>query len=53
MITPDDLYFITAVTLSTSSEKYDWLNSVQCVGKMTKLKLGEDSFVEYDVFVIR
>ncbi len=53
VITPDDVYFVTAVTLRTSSEKYDWLNSVQCIGKMTKLMPGQDSFVEYDIFVVR
>ena len=53
VVTSDDMYLVTAPTMRTSSEAYGWLNHVQCIGKMTRLKLGEDSFIEYDVFVVR
>ena len=47
-------YFITAPTFRTSSEKYYWLNKVQAVGKMVEIKRGgEDSYVKYDVFIVR
>ena len=47
-------YFVIAPTFRTSSEKYDWLNKVQAVGKMLEIKRGgEDSYVKYDVFVVR
>ena len=52
-ITSSEMYFVTAPTMRTSSEKYGWLNHVQCIGKMTRLKSGEGSFVEYDIFVVR
>ena len=47
-------YFVIAPTFRTSSEKYDWLNKVQAVGKMVEYKRGgADSYVKYDVFVVR
>lgn len=47
-------YFVIAPTFRTSSEKYDWLNKVQAVGKMVEIKRGgEDSYVKYDVFIVR
>ena len=46
-------YFITAPTMQTSSDKYAWLNHVQCVGKVVEVKLGENSFVKYDVYIVR
>lgn len=49
----DDHYFITAPTFQTASEKYAWLNHVQCIGKMAEVKMGEGSFVKYDIFVVR
>lgn len=49
----DDMYFITAPTLATASEKYAWLNHVQCIGKMVEVKAGEGSYVKYDIFVVR
>ena len=52
-ISAKEMYFVTAPTMRTSSEKYDWLNHVQLVGKMTRLQSGEDGFVEYDIFVVR
>jgi hypothetical protein len=48
-----EMYFVTAPTMRTSSKKYGWLNHVQLLGKMTKLKSGADGFVEYDIFVVR
>jgi hypothetical protein len=53
LLTSKDMYFLTAPTLQTSSEKYAWLNNVQCVGKMVELKAGTDSFVKYDIFIVR
>ena len=53
VLTSKDLYFITAPTLQTSSKKYAWLNHVQCVGKVVEVKDGENSFVKYDIFVVR
>jgi hypothetical protein len=29
------------------------LNSVQAIGKAVALKLGEDGYVKYDVFIVR
>ena len=49
----NEMYFVSAPTMRTSSEKYGWLNHVQCIGKMTKQKLGDDAFVEYDIFIVR
>jgi hypothetical protein len=52
-LTSKDHYFITAPTMQTSSDKYAWLNHVQCVGKIVEVKLGENSFVKYDVYIVR
>ena len=53
VLTSEDFYFITAPTMRTSSEKYAWLNHVQCIGKVVEVKGGENSFVKYDIFVVR
>ncbi len=53
VVTPDDLYFVTTPTMRTSSEKYAWLNHVQCIGKMVELKSGEGAYVRYDIFIVR
>jgi uncharacterized protein DUF3237 len=53
LLTSKDVYFITAPTMQTASEKYAWLNHVQCVGKMVEVKAGQGSFVKYDIFVVR
>lgn len=52
-LTSKDLYFISAPTMQTSSEKYAWLNHVQCVGKIIEVKMVEDRFVKYDIFIVR
>ncbi len=52
-LTSKDHYFITAPTFQTSSEKYGWLNHVQCVGKVVEVKVGEGSFVKYDIFAVK
>jgi hypothetical protein len=54
-ITPEDgIYFITAPTFETTSEKYAWLNSVQAVGKMVEVQVSsERSYVRYDIYVVR
>jgi hypothetical protein len=49
----DDCYFITAPTFQTKSEKYGWLNAVQAVGKMVSLKLGEGSYVRYNILALK
>ena len=52
-ISAKEMYFVTAPTMRTSSEKYGWLNQVQLLGKMTRLQSGAEGFVEYDIFVVR
>jgi hypothetical protein len=49
----DDIYFITSPTFETTSEKYGWLNNVVAIGKMTAVKFGEGSFVQYDIFSVK
>jgi hypothetical protein len=51
VLTSKDVYFVIAPTLQTSAKKYDWLNAVQCIGKMVSYK--NDSYVKYDIFVVR
>jgi hypothetical protein len=53
VIESDEVYFITTPTMRTSSEKYGWLNHVQCIGKMIRTKSGEGAHVEYDIFIVR
>ncbi len=53
VLTSKDHYFITAPTMQTSAEKYAWLNHVQCIGKIVEVKGGEDSFVKYDIYIVR
>ena len=53
VVTFDDHYFVIALTLETSAKKYDWLNSVQCVGKIVEDQSGKNPHVTYDVFVVR
>ena len=52
-LTSKDLYFVAAPTLQTSSDKYAWLNHVQCVYKFVEMKAGENAFVKYDLFIVR
>jgi Protein of unknown function (DUF3237) len=51
VLTSTDMYFVIAPTMQTSAKKYDWLNGVQCIGKMVSYK--SDSYVKYDIFVVR
>jgi len=51
VLTSNDHYFIIAPTMETSAKKYEWLNSVQCIGKIVEDK--NESYVKYDVFVVR
>jgi hypothetical protein len=51
VLTSKDMYFVIAPTMQTSAKKYDWLNGVQCIGKMVSYK--SDSYVKYDIFVVR
>jgi len=48
---PQDLYFVIAPTMQTSAKQYEWLNAVQCIGKMVSYK--SDAFVKYDIFIVR
>jgi len=50
----DGIYFVTAPTLQTSSEKYAWLNGVQTVSKFVEVRISQErSYVRYDVFIVR
>jgi len=51
VLTSKDHYFIIAPTLETSAKKYEWLNGVQCIGKIVEDK--NEAYVKYDVFVVR
>lgn len=51
VLTSKDMYFVIAPTMQTSAKKYEWLNGVQCIGKMASYK--SDSYVKYDIFVVR
>ncbi len=54
VLTANDIpYFVTAPTFQTSSPTYAWLNSVQAVGKMVEIKLGDGGYVRYDTFIVR
>ncbi len=45
--------FVAAPTFETSSPKYAWLNGIQAINKIVEVKLGDDGYVQYDVFIIR
>jgi Protein of unknown function (DUF3237) len=51
ILTSKDIYFVIAPTMQISAKKYDWLNAVQCIGKMVSYK--NNSYVKYDVFIVR
>jgi Protein of unknown function (DUF3237) len=51
VLTSKDMYLVIAPTMQTSAKKYDWLNGVQCIGKMVSYQ--NDSYVKYDIFVVR
>ena len=53
VITAADEYFVTAPTMQTSSRTYSWLNHVHCIGKMVEVKMGDNSYVKYDIFIVR
>jgi Protein of unknown function (DUF3237) len=48
VLTSKDVYFVIAPTMQTSAKQYDWLNGVQCIGKIASYK--SDSYVKYDIF---
>jgi hypothetical protein len=50
VIASNDVYFLTAPRFTTASKKYDWLNTVQAVGKMVTLQQGK---LKYDLFLLR
>lgn len=51
VLAADDMYFVIAPTMQTSAKKYEWLNQVQCIGKMVSYK--NDGYVTYDIFIVR
>jgi len=51
VLTSKDMYVVIAPTMQTSAKKYEWLNDVQCIGKMVSYK--NDSYVKYDIFIVR
>lgn len=51
VLTSQDVYFVIAPTFQTSAKKYDWLNGIQCIGKMVSYK--DEAYVKYDIFVVR
>lgn len=52
-ITSNDSYGMTAPTFRTSHANYAWLNAVQSVGKVLELKMGNGSYIKYDVFAVK
>ena len=42
LLTSDDMYFYTAPTMTTLSEKYGWLNTSMFVGEMVELQFFND-----------
>jgi hypothetical protein len=53
VLTSLDHYFVTAPTMRTASEKYAWVNYLQFIGKVVEVKVGEGSFVKYDIYAVR
>lgn len=51
--TKDVPYFVTAPTFETAAEKYAWLNGVQAINKLVEVKMGEGSYIKYDVFIVK
>jgi hypothetical protein len=51
VLTFKDHYFVIAPTIETSAKKYEWLNGVQCIGKIVEDK--NEAYVKYDVFAVR
>jgi Protein of unknown function (DUF3237) len=53
IVTFSDHYFVITATFETSSKKYDWLNSIQAIGKIVEDQAGKNPHVTYDLFIIR
>src|SRR5437764_3324839 len=53
VITANDGYGMNAPVFRTSQPKYAWLNATQAIAKVIELKLGQGSFIKYEVFVVR
>jgi hypothetical protein len=53
IITFNDGYAMNAPVFRTSQPKYAWFNGTQAIAKVTELKLGEGSFIKYEVFAVR
>jgi len=48
-----ECYFLTAPTFQTKSQKYNWLNAIQAIGKMVEQRRGEQNYVKYDIFALK
>ena len=53
IVTSTDAYLFVAPTFRTSHAKYSWLNNTQAIGKLVELKLGQGSFIKYDIFAVK
>lgn len=53
VLSSKDHYFITVPQMQTAAEKYAWVNYVQFVGKIVEVKVGEGSYVKYDIFALK
>ena len=53
VLTAKDHYFTPAPLMQTASEKYAWVNHVQFAGRVVSVKVGEGSYVRYDIFALR
>ena len=55
MTAPNDMYFITALTMQTQSEKYSWMNDIIFTGK-GELQWWNDkgipAYVEYTIYSV-
>jgi len=55
MTAPNDMYFITALTIQTQSEKYSWMNDIVFTGK-GELQWWNDkgipAYVEYTIYSV-
>lgn len=55
MTAPNDMYFITALTMQTQSEKHSWMNDIMFVSKAEMQwwnDKGIPAYVEYNIYSI-
>ena len=53
IVTSKESYGNAAPTFRTSHAKYTWLNATQAIGKLLEVKLGQGSFIKYDIFAVK